>query len=138
MGLGASLPKEGEIKRLKIDTDEKLRRQILGKDYKKLQSSGTRLGVGSSSALVGHVGVKPRPTVAMQEADGSEDEGGRSSLGKLKRRKLHQQIGEIQAETVTSIKTRSPQKAANYLDEVLAERSRKRIKKSRKVKHSSQ
>lgn len=139
LGLGASIPKEDEVKRQKLETDEKLRKQLLGKDYKRFQNSGVRIGDKIGLGM-GQTGPKPRPT-SMRQVDESEDEGGRSSLGKSKRRKLGKEQNNvvvttdmkpeaISAETARPSTARLPKKRSNYLDEVLAKKSQKKRKKS--------
>ncbi|KAL9098212.1 MAG: hypothetical protein Q9187_009703, partial [Circinaria calcarea] len=71
-----------------------------------------------------------------------EDEGGRTTVGKSKRRRQgnEQSLGETASGTGRSKAIESgqtelgsrPRKAGNYLDEVLAERQRKKQKKERK------
>lgn len=138
MGLGATLPKEGEAKRHKLDTEEKLRRQLLGKDYKKLQAN--RAGnSGKVGVQVGHGGMRARPVSAKQTMDDSEDEEGRSSLGKPKRRKVDKglQRGNFEA-AIIDVDSSAPAtsqglpKQGSYLDEVLARKSQAKSVKSKK------
>lgn len=142
LGLGASIPKEHEIKRQKESTNELLRKQLLGKDYKKFQST-------KPSSFEAGPKLRP-PTKRPAESD---DEGGRSSLGRSKRPKKRP-CNELQngilleeeeaAGTTTTIEAvdhpnpaSSPPTAPrnSYLDEVLlAKKSSKRRKKNRKKK----
>ncbi|MCJ1429100.1 hypothetical protein MMC29_007013 [Sticta canariensis] len=149
LGLGASISKEVEIKRQKEKTDDILRRQLLGRDYKKLQanrsSDGTKSGFG-----VRQVRVKSLPTPLKRPVDESDDEGGRSSLGRSKRSKLDKELqngkmeaagtkGEAIDSNTTTALTASQvrEKSGNYLDEVLANKSLKKSKKKkRKTRHS--
>ena len=141
MGLGASIPKEEEIKRQKASTDEILRRQLLGRDYKKLQPDRAR--DGSKPGLgVGHVGVKPRPASVKRPVDESDDEGGRSWLGRSKRQKLDKELqngiteaagtGGVAVLATAATAAQAPQRRKIYLDEVLAEKSHKKSKKKKK------
>ncbi|MCJ1469998.1 hypothetical protein MMC07_008643 [Pseudocyphellaria aurata] len=146
LGLGASISKEGEIKRQKETTDDFLRKQLLGREYKKLQSNrgseGIRSGLG-----VGQTGVKSRPSYIKRPVDESDDEGGRSSLGRSKRPKpekelqngtLNSAVTKVEAvhPNVSTASTASQSSiiSSNYLDEVLADRSRKKSKKNKKKK----
>lgn len=143
LGLGASISKEGEIKRQKQNTDDFIRKQLLGRDYKKSQSNraidGTKLGFD-----VGHVGVKPRPAPVKRPVDESDDEGGRSSLGRSKRQKPGKELrsGTLEAAGTkveaghpnASTASQSRKKSSNYLDEVLANKSHRKSKKNRKKK----
>jgi len=146
LGVGATVPEDGDVKREELSSNETLRRQLLGRDYKKV-----RAGKGDKGALggVAVVGSKPRPLGSTREiGQESGDEEGRSSLGKSKRKR---RVGEteegagISDEEVTrvskaSMGTSRPQKrAVNYLDQVLAEKSRRQRKKSKKrKKHDSE
>lgn len=124
------------MKRLKADTDDKLRRQLMGKDYKKLDLNKSRNGSKAGPIILG--GPKPRPVPAIQAAVESDDEGGRSSLGKSKRQRLDEPVKSIQhknprASTVLG----QGQRWTNYLDEILAERSQKKRKKKSKNRPDS-
>lgn len=125
------MPKEDEIKRLRADTDEKLRRQLMGKDYKKLDSIGSRNGTKTGPVILS--GPKPRPVPAIQAVVESDDEGGRSSLGKSKRQRLDEPVRFTQDKNPSTITALDEgQRRTNYLDEVLAERLKKKRKKSSK------
>lgn len=134
LGLGAKLPADGDLKRQDLSANEKLRQQLLGKDYKKLQAKRRGKGLPEDGLILGS---KPRPAVPERVVrEDSEDEGGRSSLGKSKR-KRHAEGEEANVEAraneaTRAVKSRSdeaseqPRKASNYLDQVLAEKSRKK------------
>lgn len=117
----------------------------MGKDYKRIQNNGVRNGVKVGLG-VGQAAPKPRPASMQQQVGDSEDEEGRSSLGKSKRRKLDKdlqnsaveatdgKVEAIQAETMSAFSTsRTSKKPNNYLDEVLAKKSQKKRKMSQKV-----
>lgn len=139
MGLGASIPKADEIKREKENTDEILRRQLLGKDYKKLQAKrASNLGFG-----VGQGGAKSRPAPVKRPVEESDDEGGRSLLGRSKRQKLDEELRngilEARVEDVhpdSSTASHAPKKPSNFLDEVLANKSHKKSKKNKKKRRN--
>lgn len=110
-------------------------------------------GRGDKGPLRGGVvvvgGSKPRPVGSKREVTvESEDEGGRSSVGKSKRKRGVEHMkegaqisdGEVTRLSKASMGTSRPQKgAANYLDQVLAEKSRRQRKKSKKrKKHDSE
>ncbi|KAL8687699.1 MAG: hypothetical protein Q9224_005078, partial [Gallowayella concinna] len=93
LGLGATIPtdfKYGDVKRQKMSSNDLLRRQLLGKDHARLQS---RSGHGQGGQRIVErsllIGSKPRPIPVKRkgEEESSGDEGGRSSLGKKKRKK---------------------------------------------------
>lgn len=108
----------------------------MGKDYKKLDSNDSRNGSKEGLIMLG--GPKPRPVPAIQGVTESDDEEGRSSLGKSKRQRLDEPAKLIQRQNPrTSIVLGQGQKRTNYLDEILAERSQKKRKKSKKRPDSS-
>ena len=133
------MPKDGDTKREELSSNDKLRRQLLGRDYKKAQA-GKREGGSSEGTVL--MGSKPRPVDSRREvSQESEDEGGRSSLGKSKRKRQVEQvdaeISDEEATKVTKAKMRlhlPSKRAVNYLDQVLAEKSRKKHKKTKKQK----
>ncbi len=143
LGVGATVPEDGDVKREELSSNETLRRQLLGRDYKKVRAGKGPLGG------VAVVGSKPRPLGSTREiGQESGDEEGRSSLGKSKRKRRVEETEEgagVSDEEVTrvskaSMGTSRPQKrAVNYLDQVLAEKSRRQRKKSKKrKKHDSE
>lgn len=148
MGLGATIPedlKDGDLKRQKLDSNDLLRRQLLGKDHAKLQNKSANRQVnkmGTGGVLP--VGSKPRPTAAKREAEdvSSDDEGGRSQLGKKRRRDavdadkhggIDEDHGELGKERKEDVKY--SKKATSYLDEVLSRKKKKKHqgKKRKKV-----
>ena len=135
------MPKDGDVRREELSSNEKLRRQLLGRDYKKAQGRRSENGHGEGKLAMGS---KPRPAGHTREVDReSEDESGRSSLGKSKRKREVEQTKEdadvsdedISKATNTSIGASPPPKrVTNYLDQVLAEKSRRKHKKNKKRK----
>ncbi|KAL8898567.1 MAG: hypothetical protein Q9207_006635 [Kuettlingeria erythrocarpa] len=147
LGLGAKVPddfNDGDLKRQKLTTNDLLRRQLLGKDHAKVQSKGAHRQAGQSDAGAAlPVGSKPRPASMKRKADeSSDDEGGRSSLGKRKARKQvsNEKDGveglEIVEEAIDHQDTwrQRPEaversgKATSYLDEVLSRKKKKKHK----------
>ena len=143
LGIGASLPKDiadGDSRRSKLSTNDQLRKKLLGKR--------PLPGVAATSHASGHVASKPtgvvknhKPAVAstMDEEDIEAD--GRSSLGKSKRRKkihVEKTLDLSSAEDAEDLKEGSvgttPKRPANFLDEVLAAKEKKRRKKSKSKK----
>ncbi|OJD20728.1 hypothetical protein ACJ73_07936 [Blastomyces percursus] len=160
LGLGAPLPKsqaDGNANRTELSSNEKLRKQLLGKNYKKFTPS---VSVTGSRPLPKtnkqhHQRAKPQP-----ENDDDDEDEGRSSLGRNKRKRVEEKRTGDDAATTTGPATepatsnpndngedkqsddgsaqRSTQrkKPVSYLDELLAERSkrRRRRKKNRNKK----
>ena len=94
------------------------------------------------------VPMQPRPTPTNQR-DESDEEEGRSSLGKTKRRKIgdlgsgdvrekedQESEGPTISEVTTALQTPVPEKAKKmtgiYLDEILSEKSKKNAKKKKR------
>ena len=146
LGLGAPLPadvKDGDARRQELTSNDKLRRQLLGKDFQRIQGKG--LNGNRSTPASGLAGSKPLPPPTKRELKSDdEEEAGRSSLGKSKRKRVvsrreaadGEDDGDVKATFGGAAETpdnpRPPKKASNYLDEVLAERSRKKQKKKNK------
>ena len=101
-------------------------------------------GIRSELNGTGHIATKPRPTSTGRTAD-SDEEDGRSSLGKIKRRRVDQlpwvKAGDPDEDEAQEAAPAVPTKGlpppvkdtkkrpASYLDEVLAARSKKKKKK---------
>ena len=115
---------------------------MLGKDFKRL--AGDTLG----SRKVGFVGIplgsKPRPAVSKTSEEEDDDGEGRSALGKSKTKKTIAVEGVGENSAVDDDKTlddktgeddrssRLIKRGSTYLDEVLAEKQRKKHKKKHK------
>ena len=141
MGLGGIIPKDGEVKTA-IASNDKLRKQLLDKDYAKKHTD--RNGRGEQSKpKPGPLHAGSKPHTIRREDDDSEDNEGRSALGKSKHRvnrledvidtgvtSLIQSDNALQNQPVRP--SRPSKRANNYLDEVLADRSRKKQKSKRK------
>lgn len=142
LGLGAPLPQDandGSWNRTELSSNDKLRRQLLGRNYQKatLKSSNQsikRLEPGKAAPTAASISNKP------EVASDEEEEEGRSTLLGKKKRKITATQDETSAisETVsggepTSSRTgtgsKGKKKAGSFLDEILAERSKKKKKK---------
>ncbi|KAI4196910.1 MAG: hypothetical protein LQ350_006223 [Teloschistes chrysophthalmus] len=156
LGMGAKIPEDvtkGDLKRQKLTSDETLRKHLLGKDHGKLQikggqGQGDRIGLGRAMPA----GSKPRPTSGKREEDrvSSDDEGGRSQLGKKRRREVEdseeEQKNEVDASPDNEVagkkrleSAKRSKKATSYLDEVLAQKQKKhKSKKKQRVKQMDQ
>ncbi|KAL8692622.1 MAG: hypothetical protein Q9218_002386 [Villophora microphyllina] len=148
--LRAKIPEDvldGDLKRQKLTSNDVLRKQLLGKDLARLQNKSGR-GQGDPRGLEGTlpVGSKPRPAPAKRKEDdiSSDDEGGRSGLGKKRPRKMEAtedgQGIEVNAQEdrklahIGSENGHHSKKPRSYLDEVLAQKQKKhKTKKKRKA-----
>lgn len=149
LGLGAKILeniKDGDLQRQKLSVNDELRKQLLGRDHARIQAktNGGRNGMGGIVPGPGPMmaGSKPRPESLkrpiQEESEG--EEGGRSSLGKTRKKKQVQvRLGEnadaVVAEELND-RQEEPAVTANthkrlnrYLDEVLARREGNKKKK---------
>ncbi|KAL4937395.1 hypothetical protein BDV06DRAFT_232619 [Aspergillus oleicola] len=171
LGLGAPLPSkaaDGSWNRAELDSNDALRRQLLGRNYKKVMAEKERTrkdkiaeaGIGSGAAAKNN--LKGGGAGGQQRSNGSsaleedEDEGRAASIGKKassRKRKiqgsggttpfgqtegtegeLKNEAGEGGDESKTATSQQRPKakgrkKATSFLDEILAERSKKRTKR---------
>ena len=156
LGLGAPLPKEvldGDANRQELSSNDKLRKQLLGKDFRKLQAKSIGGRGGLSRSGVTQPGSKPRPINterALDHDDKDEDEeGGRSSVGRSKRHRLDavMTVGDEQEgivaeskapnEAFESTSSRSTKRSRSYLDQILQEKSHKKQKKKKQKEETS-
>jgi hypothetical protein len=126
-----------------LRADEEFRKQMLGKNAKRPVSGVAANGrMGNTAKANVNVPTKPRPAITNRNAESDEDEG-RSSLGKTKRRKTKQttvvevrESGDADGEQVTvpegaktlltPVVAKTKMKRGSYLDEILSERSKKK------------
>ncbi|OJD13247.1 hypothetical protein AJ78_06269 [Emergomyces pasteurianus Ep9510] len=154
LGLGAPLPQsqaDGSFNRTELSSNEKLRKQLLGKNYKKKSTSDTQ--VNSSERRKQQQYHHQSANSRIVECDEDDEDEGRSSLGRNKRQRTKQKTTEVEKDTTTRTtdgdgdgdgnrgngednesaddRQRSTQrkKPASYLDELLSERSKKRKRK---------
>ncbi|GFF33671.1 hypothetical protein IFM61606_04773 [Aspergillus udagawae] len=163
LGVGAPLPEkaaDGSWNRTELDSNDKLRKQLLGKNYKKVMaaSAGVKLGkpVGQNGVPTGNTGDA--------EDDDDDEEGRTAVVGRkgdlrkkavdsVRKRKATTDIAEddgIAPSGAGEIKDgnsedtpakqegplsrsapgpRGRKKATSFLDEILADRSKKRKKR---------
>lgn len=169
LGVGAPLPSraaDGSWNRTELDSNDKLRRQLLGKNYKKIMSERSAAAGRQPSNMKSLSGAssatnQSQTTAGRAGDDDDEDEGRTASVGKkgpTKKRKAESiprsldyivtdnddrgdrvdggGDGEVetlvkQGESLSQqpSRLRGRRKATSFLDEILAERSRKRKKK---------
>ena len=149
--MSGSLATSGTLGRGAPNSNEKLRKQLLGKNAKQ-----GKMGHRSVDARRGgnrDMPSKPKPAPIAQGSESEEE--GRSSLGKLKRQKKQRvlnavevnddQIPELEDIDIVArvsakplqLSRASKQKTTSYLDEVLAERSMRKKKKRKRTTGSS-
>ncbi|KAA8650056.1 hypothetical protein EYZ11_004763 [Aspergillus tanneri] len=158
LGIGAPLPSKaanGSWKRVELDSNDKLRKQLLGKNYKKVVAArtGAPHTLGKPGMLTSHSQSTARKEY---EEDDDEEDGGRTAMvtkSKIKSRKRkavleagqdyddnatsagkNEEDTQSTAQGITSSSRPIPRpqgrkKATSILDEILADRSKKRKKK---------
>ena len=124
---------------------------MLGKNWKeKSKNKNNHTLVSRNSEVIPQGGSKPRPSAShrlVDDGDESEEESGRTSLGKRKSGKKGAQVeraegfpGEIDNVDELGFQARfsetnmPPKRGRSYLDEVLAENAAKKERKRRKKK----
>ncbi|CEL02416.1 hypothetical protein ASPCAL03586 [Aspergillus calidoustus] len=172
LGLGAPLPTkaaDGSWNRTELDSNDQLRRQLLGRNYKKVMAEKARQKnaesvAGSSTTITANSAYREGGAQRRGEHDGAgagdgddddddEEEGRTASIGKKslsKKRKVITRVeptrtehggdeykenggdgGDEDGEKAASQpapRSKGRKKATSFLDEILAERSKKRRK----------
>jgi hypothetical protein len=134
LGLGAALPKnlaDGSWNRTELHSNDQLRDRLLGRNFGKIRPQ---------SLPTFHKSLRERKQTQFSTSFSnsnveSDDEEGRSSLGKSKRKRTaNENYTSMRDEIADDIKTPAaagnPQgkKAGSYLDEILDGRSKKKRK----------
>ncbi|GCB19525.1 hypothetical protein AAWM_02410 [Aspergillus awamori] len=169
LGVGAPLPTkaaDGSWNRSELDSNDKLRKQLLGRNYQKVMAAkkaSTAKG-GGNDAAVSTNPAKNGVAKAEEEDDDDEEEGRTALIGRkkampAKKRKAAEPQAQSESETIGGESGESKQtsdvgdgseakadqsdkqpgassrpasrrkKATSFLDEILAERSKKRKKR---------
>ncbi|KAJ5734236.1 hypothetical protein N7493_003022 [Penicillium malachiteum] len=151
LGIGAPLPEkaaDGSWNRTELGSNDKLRKQLLGKNYDRFMKAAA---ANKASQMKTTPATQARATASnnTQDNDSEDDEEGRTaSIGQKKRKVMPKKVktsvnseyqetnvqGEQDAPTTTEAPVRQApskgkKKATSYLDELLAERAKKRKKK---------
>lgn len=126
---------DGSWERTELSSNDKLRKQLLGRNWEKMS---TQIPVGKQTG-------RPNPTKPLPqeirnkntEDTSGDDEEGRSSLGKNKRKRTvqDQQSLDETSESKESTSAMTPKrtgakKTGSYLDEVLSQRKKKKKNKT--------
>jgi hypothetical protein len=135
LGLGAPLPKtleDGSWNRTELRSNDKLREQLLGRNIGK----SPRRQLPTPHRPLGEKGQTQSCTPCSNSKVESDDDGGRSSLGRSKRKRTVDEdcttVGDKIADgvkTPAATQNASGKKIGSYLDEILIERSKKKPKK---------
>lgn len=158
LGVGAPLPEkaaDGSWNRTELSSNDKLRKQLLGRNYDKVMkaAAANKASTGKSGAAsqVGKAGASAG-TSGLDEGSDDDEEEGRSAMVGKKRKKgndsgmtrpvvaaeetsaveqagVVNEAGSTNEMPAKSAPTKGRKKATSYLDELLAERSKKRKKR---------
>ncbi|EDN11245.1 DUF3245 superfamily domain-containing protein [Histoplasma capsulatum] len=160
LGLGAPIPKSQEdnsFNRTELSSNEKLRKQLLGKNYKKFTSKVPVNGSRDPRLVLEKKQQQHRQHAKEQPQSDDEDEG-RSSLGRNKRKIVTEKtiqagtddgaaiaiptttatpngngdIDDLKSDDGSPQRSAQRKKPASYLDELLSERSKKKKRKRNK------
>ncbi|KAJ5329134.1 Protein of unknown function DUF3245 [Penicillium brevicompactum] len=138
LGVGAPLPQkaaDGSWNRSDLDSNDKLRKQLLGKNYDRVMKAAAEEKAAAKAAS-----AKPVVESTEEKEEEYDEEDGRAAmLSKQRKRKgapgVHPAVlaAEAEAEAAGAGDAKGPRKgrkkATSYLDELLAERSKKRKKR---------
>ncbi|CRL23880.1 Protein of unknown function DUF3245 [Penicillium camemberti] len=156
LGVGAPLPQkaaDGSWNRTELDSNDKLRKQLLGKNYDRVMKAAAEQKAAAAAAKTAAAAASASASVAKAEVEEEYDEeDGRSAMlarQKNKRkggagagRGVHPAAAAAAAEAgdkggeegegegaPAPARSKGRKKATSYLDELLAERAKKRKKR---------
>ncbi|KAL4994797.1 hypothetical protein BDV10DRAFT_197211 [Aspergillus recurvatus] len=160
LGLGAPLPTkaaDGSWNRMELDSNDALRRQLLGRNYKKVmaEKEKARQKTADPATTKNHVpkgatGHHQQGSGFKEDEDDDDDEGRAASISKKassRKRKVggsaeptmqsegadseleNEDSGEEKTASSQGPKSKGRWKSKSFLDEILAERSKKRKKR---------
>lgn len=148
---------DGSWNRTELSSNDALRKQLLGRNYDKFmkaKQAAAKVGVSALAGKTAASGSGSGSAAAEDDEDDDEEEEGRVSMvGKKRRRRIGQasaapapaaagatttagnaedaggKAGNGMVETGPTATAKGRKKATSYLDELLAERSKKRKKR---------
>ncbi|KAL4746246.1 hypothetical protein BDW72DRAFT_210600 [Aspergillus terricola var. indicus] len=159
LGLGAPLPTkaaDGSWNRRELDSNDDLRRQLLGRNYKRVMAEKEKARQKTADPAAknhvsrGALGHNQQGSGVGENEDVDDDEGRAASIGKKassRKRKVggcaeptirtedadsevkYKDSGEEKTASSQGLKAKGRKKATSFLDEILAERSKKRKKR---------
>lgn len=154
LGIGAPLPQkaaDGSWNRTELSSNDQLRKQLLGKNYDRIMKASQKQSASLKDAAAAAPPTKTTAPAAAEDLDEDDDDEGRAALvgkkrkfepvqGKKKKNKVtveenpsrDQDVDDAEL-VVTAAPKQTPakgrKKATSYLDEILAQRSKKRKNK---------
>ncbi|KAJ5788417.1 hypothetical protein N7457_003407 [Penicillium paradoxum] len=143
LGIGAPLPQkepDGSWKRTELDSNDKLRKQLLGKNYDRVMKAKAE-----EKAAAAAVRAAPALNDAKDVEDDDEEDGRMAMLARQKNKRKGGAVhpaaaaaaaaagddkgGESEDVPAPAARSKGRKKATSYLDELLAERAKKRKKR---------
>ena len=88
LGIGGKIPDDDQVDRLKMSSNHELKRQLLGRDYEKRQRAKRDLNLSQQAIPMPRTATDrkgPHSQISQKVETDSEEDAGRSSLGKRKR-----------------------------------------------------
>ncbi|KAJ5892934.1 hypothetical protein N7504_009625 [Penicillium tannophilum] len=151
LGVGAPLPEkaaDGSWNRTELSSNDKLRKQLLGKNYDRfMKAEAERKAAAKASTTAAQAAKTAAAAANKQDEESDDDEEGRfASIGRNKRKaapvkpkaKVMEEDKDPQEDgqepsakdvPVRQAPSKGKKKATSYLDELLAERAKKRKKR---------
>ncbi|KAJ5128474.1 hypothetical protein N7448_002194 [Penicillium atrosanguineum] len=147
LGVGAPLPEkaaDGSWNRTELSSNDKLRKQLLGRNYDKIMKAAAANKATTQNA--GPLSAKTRSVTPAKEESDDEEEGRAAMVGKKRKaapshtkkasvvdNEATDKLGGDEPVPTMEVPSKAPskgrKKATSYLDELLAERSKKRKKR---------
>ncbi|KAJ5631666.1 uncharacterized protein N7484_011766 [Penicillium longicatenatum] len=152
LGVGAPLPEkaaDGSWNRTELSSNDKLRKQLLGKNYDRFMKAEAEKKAAAKASTAAAQAAKTAAAAAnKQDEESDDDEEGRlASIGRNKRKAAplktktkavdgedkgsqdEQDVPSAKEVPVRQAPLKGKKKATSYLDELLAERAKKRKKR---------
>ncbi|OQD64847.1 hypothetical protein PENPOL_c007G08327 [Penicillium polonicum] len=153
LGVGAPLPQkaaDGSWNRTELDSNDKLRKQLLGKNYDRVMKAAAEQKAAAAAATAAAASASASVTKAEVEEEYDEEDGRSAMLARQKNKRkggagagrgVHPAAAaaaeagdkggdEGEGEGVPApARSKGRKKATSYLDELLAERAKKRKKR---------
>ncbi|KAJ5400552.1 Protein of unknown function DUF3245 [Penicillium sp. CMV-2018d] len=152
LGVGAPLPQkaaDGSWSRTELDSNDKLRKQLLGKNYDRVMKAAAEQKAAAAAATAAAASASASVTKAEVEEEYDEEDGRSAMLARQKNKRkggagagrgVHPAAAAAAAEAgdkggeegegvPAPARSKGRKKATSYLDELLAERAKKRKKR---------
>lgn len=154
LGVGAPLPQkaaDGSWNRTELDSNDKLRKQLLGKNYDRVMKAAAEQKAAAAAATAAAASASASVVKAEVEEEYDEEDGRSAMLARQKNKRkggagagrgVHPAAAAAAAEAgdkggeegegegaPAPARSKGRKKATSYLDELLAERAKKRKKR---------